>query len=223
MTELTITAISDTHSLHDKIDRSLFPGGDLLVHCGDFTGRSTLVEIGKFAKWLSQFKQDYDEVILVAGNHDLGLENVHSKTWCTSVLDMEGITYLENKYLLYKGYVVFGSPVQPQFLNWAFNWDENHRKQLWSGVGEVDILLTHAPPKNHLDTCNANHLGCPILENYVNKTKPLAHIFGHIHEGYGLETTKDTLFVNASICTGNYTPSNKPITVKIGGGLLTNS
>jgi hypothetical protein len=39
----------------------------------------------------------------------------------------------------------------------------------------------------------------------------LYHIFGHIHEGYGVWTDGTTTYVNASTCTLRYKPDNKPI------------
>jgi Icc-related predicted phosphoesterase len=41
------------------------------------------------------------------------------------------------------------------------------------------------------------------------------HVFGHIHGAYGAAYIKDTLYVNASICTERYEPTNKPIIVDI--------
>ena len=45
----------------------------------------------------------------------------------------------------------------------------------------------------------------------VERIKPLYHIFGHIHEGYGQKKQDGTVFINASICTARYKPINKPI------------
>ena len=33
----------------------------------------------------------------------------------------------------------------------------------------------------------------------VEKIKPKIHIFGHIHEGYGIYKNNDTVFINSSI------------------------
>ena len=50
---------------------------------------------------------------------------------------------------------------------------------------------------------------------YKEQIKPLLHIFGHIHEAYGVEYNKDILYVNASTCTEKYTPTNKPIIIDL--------
>ena len=47
------------------------------------------------------------------------------------------------------------------------------------------------------------------------RVKPLYHIFGHIHEGYGVEKKGGTTFINASTCTINYNPKYPPIVFEL--------
>ena len=59
---------------------------------------------------------------------------------------------------------------------------------------------------------NDQRTGCvELLRTIQRRVKPKYHIFGHIHEGYGITTDNNTTFVNASTCTVNYKPTNKPI------------
>ncbi|MDX1489621.1 MAG: hypothetical protein R3268_15545, partial [Acidiferrobacterales bacterium] len=63
-------------------------------------------------------------------------------------------------------------------------------------------------------------VGCLELLQRVREVKPKVHFFGHIHEGYGVSRSDgaglgETLFVNASICDGDYKPINKPQVVRI--------
>ena len=37
------------------------------------------------------------------------------------------------------------------------------------------------------------------------------HVFGHIHEGYGVTSDEHTSYINASTCTFSYRPDNPPI------------
>jgi len=214
---MIITAISDTHSLHNRIDSKDIPGGNLLIHSGDFTGRSTLHEGRDFAKWLGQFELDYDKILLVAGNHDTGLVSGIGRSYCVETFNEFGIDYIHDAYFEYKDKLIFGSPVQPEFFNWAFNFTEEYRKSFWDNIDldGVDVLITHCPPLGILDECRNGHVGCNILADKVSKSKVKAHFFGHIHEGYGIKEIDGTKFVNASICTGSYNPTNKPITVEI--------
>jgi Icc-related predicted phosphoesterase len=44
---------------------------------------------------------------------------------------------------------------------------------------------------------------------------PRLHVFGHIHEAYGVHRGDDTLFVNACICTLDYEPENAAIVIDV--------
>lgn len=48
----------------------------------------------------------------------------------------------------------------------------------------VDILVTHGPPRAHLDLLK---LGCVHLIRDLWRTRPRLHVFGHVHEGAGTE------------------------------------
>jgi Icc-related predicted phosphoesterase len=54
-------------------------------------------------------------------------------------------------------------------------------------------------------------VGCNELAKKIRRIKPRVHICGHIHASYGHAILGETLYINASLCTENYTPSNKPI------------
>ena len=43
------------------------------------------------------------------------------------------------------------------------------------------------------------------------RVKPLVHIFGHIHEAYGVTEKDGIKFINASTLTEKYAPTNKPV------------
>jgi len=66
---LKIDCISDTHMRHNNLE---LPGGDILIHAGDATGRGSDEEITQFLDWFQ--KQDYKHLVLIAGNHDWGYE-----------------------------------------------------------------------------------------------------------------------------------------------------
>lgn len=85
---------------------------------------------------------------------------------------------------------VYGSPWQPEFYDWAFNYPHNGREaeQIWSRIPDAtDILITHGPPYDILDQCDdGNKAGCRVLRrNIEERVRPRLHIFGHVHEGYG--------------------------------------
>ena len=79
---------------------------------------------------------------------------------------------------------------------------------------DSEILITHGPPLGFGDSCQMGDLsvGCEDLYNTVTeRVKPLYHIFGHIHEGYGLYTDGTTKFINAASVDFEYNAVNKPI------------
>ncbi len=84
---------------------------------------------------------------------------------------------------------IYGSPWQPEFYNWAFNLPIGPKLQeKWQAIPtEVDILITHGPPKGIRDKAPSGYdCGCPLLrEEIMNRIKPRLHVFGHIHDGYG--------------------------------------
>ena len=70
--KMRITHISDTHNKHNQLNGKL-PGGDLLIHSGDFTSIGRKHEVEEFIKWFNQI-EGYTNKVFIAGNHDL-LEN----------------------------------------------------------------------------------------------------------------------------------------------------
>jgi hypothetical protein len=52
---------------------------------------------------------------------------------------------------------------------------------------DVDILVTHTPPKFHLDLSLPRGLGCEHLLRELDRIKPALHVFGHVHWGAGTE------------------------------------
>ena len=212
-----ITFISDTHTKHRMLD---LPGGDILIHSGDLMNSGyNLNDVHDFLMWFE--KQDYKELIFIAGNHDRMFEN-HPIRMDEILEGFPSVTYLEDDWVDVDGIKIYGSPWQPEFYNWAFNLPRggDDIEEKWSMIPpDTDILITHGPPQGHLDTSGAPYnepnLGCELLRIYVDNIKPKIHVFGHIHEGYGIDYEKNTLFVNASICTDRYEPTNKPIVIDL--------
>lgn len=54
------------------------------------------------------------------------------------------------------------------------------------GLGAIDVLVTHAPAYGMLDLARAGRLGSRSQMTYLlGVKKPIAHLFGHIHESAG--------------------------------------
>ena len=82
---MKITLISDTHTKHMQIvsnntirssNQPLdLPGGDLLIHAGDFMNSGYIpIEAMEFFNWFDKIN-NYDTKVFIAGNHDRWMEN----------------------------------------------------------------------------------------------------------------------------------------------------
>jgi Icc-related predicted phosphoesterase len=208
-----LVLISDTHTFHDQVQ---LPGGDVLVHAGDMGLRGTVREAQACLNWLN--RQPFAHVVAIAGNHDWAFAKPELK----SRLDLGRIQYLENSHTVIEGKVFYGSPVQPEFCNWAFNVPRGPEiKKFWDKIPEhTDVLITHGPPFGIGDQVHLGYsdcLGCADLFEAVDRIDPEIHVFGHIHGGYSRTQygAGGTQFFNASQCDEAYRVKNLPWTVDI--------
>lgn len=221
---MRIVIISDTHGLHG-IMRNPLPTGDVLIHAGDVCNIGSESDVRNFVHWFQNLK-GYDTKIFIAGNHDWGFER--KEPWLYNYINDENLSQSDCVYLEDNSFTIedpkfskpikfYGTPWQPPFMNWAFNVPEKDLHKYWEKIPlDTDVLITHSPPQEIRDfTLRDGPQGSSSLRVYSEKIKPALHVFGHIHEAYGELASIDTLFVNASICTLRYVPSNKPVIVKL--------
>lgn len=206
---MKIVAISDTHALHRHLS---IPDGDILIHAGDITRKGDLSELADFNKWLGLLPHQYK--LVIAGNHDLCFENKSDIARST----LSNCIYLQDEEINISGIKFYGSPWQPWFQNWAFNLPRGEAiREKWDLIPlDTDVLITHGPPYQISDRLTQGLcVGCEELLAAVKKIQPQIHIFGHIHEGYGIVKSDETLFVNASSCNYAYKASNEPLIVEM--------
>lgn len=70
-------------------------------------------------------------------------------------------------------------------------------------AGGVDIVLTHAPVRNHGDQEDPAHIGFGCFVPFIEKYKPKYWVHGHVHKRYGQKfercvTLGETTIINAS-------------------------
>lgn len=208
---MRIVCISDTHGLHDWVD---VPEGDVLVHAGDMTPRGRRDEVAAFGDWLRGLPHAHK--VVIAGNHDFLFESAPDEA--AGLIAGEGIHYLLDASVTIGGRVFHGSPWQPWFHGWAFNLERGAPLAMkWAAIpGETDVLVTHGPPHGVLDVVahGGRSVGCEALTERLRQLDVSLHVFGHIHEAYGVNKEGDgRLAVNASTCTLEYRPSNAPVVV----------
>ena len=208
---MRIVTISDTHGQHDKLN---LPEGDLLIHAGDATNKGEDSETQIFLDWFD--KQKFKSKILVAGNHDFYFER-HSEEEIQSLLP-NNIMYLKDSGTEIDSIKFWGSPVTPWFMNWAFNRRRGHEiARHWDLIPlDTDILITHGPMFRRLDqNREGQHIGCKDLFLKSQELSLKFHIFGHIHESYGMLERQNVKFLNASVVNDKYELVNKPIVFDI--------
>jgi predicted phosphohydrolase len=192
------------------------PDGDVLVHAGDATSTGTAEEVERFLQWFDV--QPHARRLFIAGNHDWLFQRQPDLA-AMMLAEHPGITYLQDEQVEIAGIRFYGSPWQPEFNQWAFNLPRRGHaiRAVWARVPQgTDVLITHGPPHGILDQVRGGtHLGCEALAERVAAVKPRIHVFGHIHDGFGVVQSTSTLFINASLCDEDYLPINRPVVVDL--------
>lgn len=219
---MIITLISDTHTKHNEITKDL-PGGDLIIHAGDWTSMGYPREMKNFLNWYESL--DYNWKVYIAGNHELGFRDNTLETYDIIEFYEETLDYLEDGLKLIGGFdepvsehlKIYGSPWQPEFCGWAFNLPRDgwELEQKWNDIPlDTDILITHGPAFGVLDKVKGrnDNLGCELLRERIDVVKPKIHVVGHIHSSHGYYFDGNTHFFNASVLNEQYKYEYKPFT-----------
>lgn len=172
--KIRVVCISDTHNT-----TPVLPPGNLLVHAGDLTQNGTLEEVQRQLDWLDQ--QPYEHKVVIAGNQDLCLDPLRATQNDRSTLSWGSITYLEDSSarLRFRGgrtLCIHGNPWTRKHGNWAFQYAPSVDQFSGQLEDDVDILITHSPPKHHLDL---GGLGDSFLLQELWRIRPKLHVFGH--------------------------------------------
>lgn len=92
------------------------------------------------------------------------------------------------------------------------------RERLFSRIPQdTDVLITHGPPRGILDGASQRkkQQGCDRVLAPVRRLRPRLHVFGHIHEPYGVFRSPSTLFVNAALAGPDYSVTRRPIEIDL--------
>ncbi|KAG9379309.1 Metallophosphoesterase domain-containing protein 2 [Pyrenophora tritici-repentis] len=180
-----VVCISDTHNL---ILENV-PEGDLLIHAGDMTNDGSVVEIQKQIDWLASLP--HKEIVVISGNHDTFLDRRTrpslSEEQRAGRLDWKSTPLLAAEQHQ-RRIRIYGAPQIPACGPTnvhAFQYERG--RDAWSKTvpDDIDILITHTPPKFQLDLPLPKGLGCEHLLAEVTRVKPKLHVFGHVHWGAG--------------------------------------
>ncbi|KAI4174092.1 MAG: hypothetical protein LQ343_002538 [Gyalolechia ehrenbergii] len=185
---IRLVCVSDTHT-----KKTTIPAGDVLIHAGDLADQGTATEIQDQIDWIASLP--HSEKIMIAGNHDSFFDprarrasDVHRS------IDFHGIHYLQHSSvtlrfpeIMHRQLTFYGAPQIPACGGDDFAFQYTRDKDAWSDTipRRTDILITHTPPRHHLDLPHG--MGCEYLLREVWKLRPKVHVFGHVHLGYGRE------------------------------------
>ena len=193
-----VVAVADTHTFQAELGR--IPDGDVFVHAGDLLRRGTLDELDGVAPWIRALPHRHK--IIVAGNHDWCFARERAAA-CARL--GAGVHYLEDAAVTIDGVTFYGSPWQPEYMDWAYNLPRGAPLAAkWAQIPTgVDVLVTHGPPAGVGDgTALGEYLegrqGCDDLVTAVARVKPLLHMFGHIHHDGGIWARDGTTFANVT-------------------------
>ena len=145
---------------------------DLILACGDLKASylSFLVTMGRAP------------VLYVHGNHDIRY----------SMEPPEGCDCIDDHIVLYHGIRILGlggcrqyHPGPHQYTEEAMS--RRIRKLRWrlKRLGGVDIIVTHAPPKDLGDAEDPAHWGFQCFRDLIDEFHPKYLIHGHVHMSYG--------------------------------------
>jgi len=187
------------------------PETDMLIHAGDLSSRGTISEITKFLDWFKSLPIKHK--IFIGGNHDFLLEKQPAVFRQMLTNDF---VYLEDEMIEIDGIKIWGSPITPYFFNWAFNRERGSQiRKYWEAIpSDIDILVTHGPALGIGDkTARGEAVGCEDLLAAIKRVQPAYHVFGHIHEAYGIKEEAGTTFINASVVNLAYQVVNAPVVI----------
>jgi len=203
---MKVWLISDTHNEHAQLS---VPDVDLVIHCGDESTHQNPVfnqaEARRFLDWYAELP--IAAKVFVPGNHSTAIE-----AGLIRPEDYPTIQFLIHQPWQWQGYTLFGSPFVPRFFDWAYMRKRTQMDVVWQSIpGQIDILITHGPPRGILDLTHdiegkgLVQAGCGALRRHVEqRIQPRIHAFGHMHDergisNYGIYTRGGTQFINCSV------------------------
>lgn len=208
---MRILCLSDTHGKHGLLKN--LPQADVIIHAGDVTSDGSERSAVDFMDWFSKLDCKYK--VFIAGNHDWFFEREPPAYIQKNI--PENVVYLNDSGVSIEGVNFWGSPISPEFFNWAFNRKRGREiNKHWKLIPKnTDVLITHGPPFGILDNVYGRPVGCEELAKRVETIQPKLHLFGHIHGEYGQLVNGETQYVNASVLNDHYQLVNAPVLIEV--------
>jgi Icc-related predicted phosphoesterase len=173
-----LLAFSDIHRDLDQARRLAARSRevDAVVGAGDFASMHSGLE-----ELIGELVAIETPTVLVPGNNETeaALREACGGWGAAHVLHGEGV---EIDGVSFFG-LGAGVPVTP--WDWSFDLTEEEAAEKLGGCPEGGVLVTHSPPKGHVD--GARHLGSAAVLHTIEEKHPRLVVCGHIHEAGGEE------------------------------------
>ncbi|MCP4680827.1 MAG: metallophosphoesterase [Desulfobacterales bacterium] len=179
-------------SVSDHVEPILYEPGsykclsgiDLILSCGDLPPEYLTYLVTVFNVPL----------FYIRGNHDAVYE----------LKPPQGCVDLHGKMVVHKGIRILGLEGCHWYNGGLFQYTENQmarmvlktRLKIWWHRG-VDIIISHAPPKDVHDRKDACHRGFKCFRGLINRYSPTYFLHGHIHTCFKNEKER-TMVVNGT-------------------------
>lgn len=187
---MRLFALADPHGNYSKIEELLRIAGkvDVVLIAGDITN------FGPDEKALELFSMFDQQVLAVPGNCDQ-----------RSIIELIGAssaTDLHERSVIIEGirFIGMGGSNPTPFCT-PFEIQECDYEESIGRVTDQEniedeplVILTHAPPFGILDDVGDEHVGCKVLNTFLDKANLI--VCGHIHEARGIVRSGKTTIVN---------------------------
>lgn len=159
-------------------------------------------EAEDFMHWFCEL--DYRYKVFICGNHDCCMYRATVSGLA------EQVYLLNNRGVEIEGVTFYGVPLfVPDCVSGV---QDQYERDIPSGT---DVLITHWPPYGILDYADKINYGSRTLLKRVLEIKPRLHLFGHIHQQYGLRKDRSTCYSNAAIMDELYQTLHAPRLLEI--------
>lgn len=173
---MRLLAFSDLHCDLEQAARlvELSAEAEVVAGVGDFASVHSGLE-----ETLEALRGIEKPIVLVPGNNETDEAlRAAASGWATvlhgEATELEGVTFFG---------LGAGVPVTP--WDWSFDLSEQDAAAKLAPCPEGAVLLSHSPPKGHVD----KGLGSEAVLRAAEEKQPPLLLCGHIHESWGQEST----------------------------------
>lgn len=193
----TAVICSDIHGQFKTFDPKDMPEGDIFICAGDITnlGHEDAGEFYRSKEWMKEISDKFSVCIWIGGNHDIHMKETD--------YNFSNVHFIQNKSETILGVRFYGVSMSPCYNmpELAKSWvNMTSRPEVEEAAyalipSNVQVLVSHSPPWQHLDSCGLlrtskgkweeEHIGSEPLLEFIKQEQPEVVICGHVHSAAG--------------------------------------